>query len=49
MIHKYKFFLLLMTFFFIFMLQIADASKLPLKDVIITVDPGHPGYGEIQK
>ncbi len=43
MIHKYKFFLLLMTFFFIFMLQIADASKLPLKDVIITVDPGHGG------
>lgn len=43
MIHKYKFFLLLMTFFFIFVLQIADASKLPLKDVIITVDPGHGG------
>jgi len=43
MIHKYKFFLLLMTFLSIFILQIVDASNLPLKDVVITVDPGHGG------
>jgi len=43
MIHKYKFFLLTMTFLSILILQIVDASKLPLKDIVITVDPGHGG------
>lgn len=44
MIHKYKFTLLLITFFLIFLIQIVDASKLPLKDIVITVDAGHGGY-----
>ncbi len=43
MIHKYKFTLLLITFFLIFLIQIADASRLPLKDIVITVDAGHGG------
>lgn len=49
MIHKYKYFLLLMTFFAIITIQIVDANRLPLKQIVITVDPGHPGYGKIQK
>lgn len=53
MIHKYKFFLLLMSLFCIFIIQIADASHLPLNGIVITVDPGHGGrdpgtrYGKI--
>ena len=43
MIHKYKYFLLLMTFFAIITIQIVDANRLPLKQIVITVDPGHGG------
>lgn len=43
MVTKYKVFLLFVTLFLILTIQIADASKLPLQGVIITVDPGHGG------
>ena len=43
MARKYKFFLLIMTFFSIIVIQITDAARLPLQGIIITVDPGHGG------
>ena len=45
MINKYKFLLYLLTILTIFLIQIVDAKTLPLKGIIITVDPGHGGIG----
>lgn len=49
MVHKYKFFLLGTTFLAIMTIQVIDASRLPLQDIIITVDPGHGGIFKIQE
>lgn len=43
MLIRYKFFLLLVTLFSIFLIQIVDAKKLPLQGITITIDPGHGG------